>query len=226
MIKTRLTGGSVLVTFELPAAVATASVHLCGEFNDWSPASHPLTRTDTGRFHTAVDLQAGRRWRFRYLLEGGRWENDWAADDYLPNDHGGDDSVVDLTDTSAVPLAPDRPADAGTVGDVDAAVPDEAISAGPTGGGAGGGRAGRARKTATAARASSETAAPAKPRKATAARAETGKRPAGPVATADTAVSVEKDVPAEEAREAMSAQRPRAKGRRATPRRKPVTPAE
>ena len=49
MIKTRLTGGSVLVTFELPAAVATASVHLCGEFNDWSPASHPLTRTDTGR---------------------------------------------------------------------------------------------------------------------------------------------------------------------------------
>jgi hypothetical protein len=61
MIKTRLTGGGVLVTFELPAAVATASVHLCGEFNDWS-ASHPLTRTDTGRFHTAVDLQAGRRW--------------------------------------------------------------------------------------------------------------------------------------------------------------------
>lgn len=25
-----------------------------------------------------------------------RWENDWAADAYLPNDLGGDDSVIDV----------------------------------------------------------------------------------------------------------------------------------
>ena len=34
---------------------------------------------------------------YRYLVDGERWENDWAADTYAPNDYGGDDSVVDLT---------------------------------------------------------------------------------------------------------------------------------
>src|SRR5664280_1513882 len=108
MTKTRLTGGSVLVTFELTAAAAAAAVSVCGDFNDWSPTSHQLTRTDNGSFQATLELPAGRRWRFRYLLDGQRWENDWAADDYLPNGHGGDDSVVDLTDTSALPLTPVR----------------------------------------------------------------------------------------------------------------------
>jgi hypothetical protein len=80
--------------------------------NDWSPTSHQLTRTDNGSFQAALELPAGRRWRFRYLLDGQRWENDWAADDYLPNGHGGDDSVADLTDTSALPLTPVPAADA------------------------------------------------------------------------------------------------------------------
>jgi hypothetical protein len=44
-----------------------------------------------------VDLDAGRAYRFRYLLDGQRWDNDWAADAYVRNDFGGDDSVVDLT---------------------------------------------------------------------------------------------------------------------------------
>jgi hypothetical protein len=44
-----------------------------------------------------VDLAAGRAYRFRYLLDGQRWDNDWAADAYVPNSFGGDDSVVDLT---------------------------------------------------------------------------------------------------------------------------------
>ncbi|HEX2809014.1 MAG TPA: isoamylase early set domain-containing protein [Kineosporiaceae bacterium] len=132
MIKTRLTGGSVLVTFELPAAAAAAAVSVCGEFNDWSPATHRLTRTDNGSFQATLELQAGRRWRFRYLLDGQRWENDWAADDYLPNVHGGDDSVVDLTDTSALtPVPAADAADRADIADPAAAadVPAEAGSA-------------------------------------------------------------------------------------------------
>jgi hypothetical protein len=38
----------------------------------------------------------GRRYRFRYLLDGERWANDGAADDYVANDFGVDDSVIDL----------------------------------------------------------------------------------------------------------------------------------
>lgn len=45
-----------------------------------------------------VCLQPGRRYRFRYLTDDGRWFNDAAADDYEPNSHGGLDGVVDLTD--------------------------------------------------------------------------------------------------------------------------------
>jgi Carbohydrate-binding module 48 (Isoamylase N-terminal domain) len=104
VIKSRLGDGAVLVGFELPAAVSATSVSVCGDFNDWSPQQHPLSLASDGTFVTYVPLSAGRRWRFRYLLDGERWENDWAADGYEPNGLGSDDSVVDLTDVSSLPI--------------------------------------------------------------------------------------------------------------------------
>ena len=91
-------GSTVRVTFSLPAAVGARSAHVCGDFNEWSETSHPLTRLDDGTFQTTLQLATGRRWHFRYLLDGSRWENDWAADDYAPNMYGGQDSVLDLSD--------------------------------------------------------------------------------------------------------------------------------
>jgi hypothetical protein len=44
-----------------------------------------------------VELEAGQRYRFRYLLDGKEWLNDWYADDYEDNLYGTSDSVVDLT---------------------------------------------------------------------------------------------------------------------------------
>jgi 1,4-alpha-glucan branching enzyme len=98
MLKRTLNGETVKVTFEVPTAVAGRWGHLCGDFNDWSETSHPFDLLDDGRLRITVDLPPGRRWHFRYLLEGQRWGNDWAADDYAPNIFGGQDSVVDLTD--------------------------------------------------------------------------------------------------------------------------------
>jgi 1,4-alpha-glucan branching enzyme len=88
------------VTFELPAAVSAESVQLCGEFNDWSLTATPLARRKDGRFSVTVTLELGRTYRYRYLVDGERWENDWAADAYTPNEYGGDDSVIDLTEVS------------------------------------------------------------------------------------------------------------------------------
>jgi hypothetical protein len=105
LIKTLTGGGTALVRFELPSAVSAGSVSVCGDFNDWSPQAQPLARLDTGGFHAVLELPTGCRWRFRYLLDGGRWENDWAADDYIPNDHGSHDSVVDLTPSALAPQA-------------------------------------------------------------------------------------------------------------------------
>src|SRR5439155_1022330 len=52
-------------------------------------------RDDQG-FAIDLKLEAGRQYRFRYFLDGHRWENDWAADAYVPNEFGGDDSLIDL----------------------------------------------------------------------------------------------------------------------------------
>jgi 1,4-alpha-glucan branching enzyme len=87
--------GWVEITFSLPAACGAEQVHLVGDFNDWSNDATPLERTDDG-FEVRVPLRTGRSYRFRYLLDGVRWENDWEADDYEPNDFGGDDSVLHL----------------------------------------------------------------------------------------------------------------------------------
>jgi 1,4-alpha-glucan branching enzyme len=90
------TGRICRVTFELPAAVPATEVSICGDFNHWDPAAHPLERRKDGRFSRTVSLTAGRRYRFRYLIDGTRWENDWAADDYAQNEFGTDDSVVEV----------------------------------------------------------------------------------------------------------------------------------
>ena len=82
------------VTFELPAEVGAEQVTVVGDFNDWSLTADPLKRRKDGSFRLELSLANGRRWRFRYLVDGWRWENDWDADDYERNDHGSDDSVV------------------------------------------------------------------------------------------------------------------------------------
>lgn len=94
MRKQHLKNGTCKVTFELPAAAGAEFAHLCGDFNDWSTADIPMTRRSDGSFRVTLVLEPGRSYRFRYLLDDTRWENDWAADAYVPNEYGGDDSVV------------------------------------------------------------------------------------------------------------------------------------
>lgn len=87
-------GKTCRVTFELPAAVAAQTACLCGEFNNWEPDAHPMKRRKDGSFSLTVQLGVGQTLRYRYLLDGARWENDWAADAYAANSFGTEDSVV------------------------------------------------------------------------------------------------------------------------------------
>ena len=106
VIKSRKAKGRASVTFTLEPSVDAQTAAVCGEWNDWSPGADLMRRDAEGGFSLTVDLDAGRAYRFRYLLDGQRWENDWAADAYQPNGFGGDDSVVDLTALAqAVPPA-------------------------------------------------------------------------------------------------------------------------
>jgi Carbohydrate-binding module 48 (Isoamylase N-terminal domain) len=87
-------GGTVDVTFTLPAEVQAGSVVLCGEFNEWSAEGTRLEQGSDGSWRATVALEPGHSYRYRYLLDGERWENGWQADGYVPNSYGSEDSVV------------------------------------------------------------------------------------------------------------------------------------
>jgi hypothetical protein len=85
--------GTVNVTFTLPAEVQAETVALCGEFNDWSVNDIRLERSPDGTWRAVVALEPGS-YRYKYLLDGQRWENAAQADHYAPNPYGGVDSVI------------------------------------------------------------------------------------------------------------------------------------
>jgi hypothetical protein len=85
----------IKVTFDIPVDGTDPPVSVVGDFNGWDPDATPLIRRGQ-KLRASVVLDAGRRYAFRYLADGGRWFNDDTADDYEPNAFGGSDSVVDL----------------------------------------------------------------------------------------------------------------------------------
>ena len=90
------TGNLCNVTFRLPqeAAIDAAVVTVVGEFNDWSLSDTPMKKLKNGSFKANLKLECGKEYRFRYLIDSSRWENDWCADEYLPNAFGGEDSLI------------------------------------------------------------------------------------------------------------------------------------
>jgi 1,4-alpha-glucan branching enzyme len=88
------TGKKCRVTFKLPSKVNADSAVLLGEFNNWNNSAVQMKKLKNGDFSATLSLDAGNSYRFRYLLDGSRWENDWAPDGYVANDFGTEDSVV------------------------------------------------------------------------------------------------------------------------------------
>jgi 1,4-alpha-glucan branching enzyme len=82
------------VTFELPAEVSAQTASVCGDFNDWSPTDHPMVRRKDGRFSVTISLPVDQSYRYRFLLDGVRWENDWDAEMYVTNSYGTEDSLI------------------------------------------------------------------------------------------------------------------------------------
>jgi 1,4-alpha-glucan branching enzyme len=83
-------------TFTLPgkAAPKARKVTIVGDFNNWDKEATPLKRLAEGDFTITLDLDAGKEYRFRYLIDGKMWENDWSADKYVKSPYGVEDSVV------------------------------------------------------------------------------------------------------------------------------------
>lgn len=83
------------VTFILPKeAVENAeTVAVLGDFNNWKDGIE-LKKQKDGSFKTAVDLEKGRTYEFRFLINGEKWENAWNAEAYKPTPFGVYNSVV------------------------------------------------------------------------------------------------------------------------------------
>lgn len=90
------------VTFSLPkeAVIEAQSVQLVGEFNDWQASEDYLLQpTKDGSYSLDLELNTGREYEFRYLIDNEKWENDWTADKYVPSPFQGiENSVVSLAE--------------------------------------------------------------------------------------------------------------------------------
>jgi 1,4-alpha-glucan branching enzyme len=83
------------VTFSIPEQWAEKDVKLVGDFNEWDKSSDSLEKKND-KWEVTMRLKPENNYRFRYLLDGEVWENDDAADEYIPNEFGTEDSVVEV----------------------------------------------------------------------------------------------------------------------------------
>jgi 1,4-alpha-glucan branching enzyme len=83
------------VTFEFNRSDVTSAV-LVGDFNNWQAIEMKFNKK-TKSFKTKVRLPKNGVFHFRYLLNEVEWENDYKADQYLPNEFGTENSVVNTS---------------------------------------------------------------------------------------------------------------------------------
>lgn len=72
------------------------TAHLVGDFNDWSRTDTPMRKLKNGDFKVNLDLEPGKKYEFRYLLNSKKWYNEWEADEYIPGEFGKDNCVVEI----------------------------------------------------------------------------------------------------------------------------------
>jgi 1,4-alpha-glucan branching enzyme len=96
MIKKKFLKTKCKVTFELPEGIDGAEeVYLVGDFNEWDERNLQMEKSKKGnKFSYTLDLELGREYQYRYLVNGKDWHNDWHADKYVANPFMGDNSVV------------------------------------------------------------------------------------------------------------------------------------
>ncbi|MCB0079352.1 MAG: isoamylase early set domain-containing protein [Caldilineaceae bacterium] len=85
--------GYVRIIFELPACLWADQIYVVGQFNNWDKRSLPMAQDRNGTWYLALELPAGERFEFRYLVDG-RWLTDNHADAIVDNTFGSQNSVI------------------------------------------------------------------------------------------------------------------------------------
>ena len=85
------------VTFTLPDYFEESFEHasVVGEFNNWNSEANALEKNEkTGLYSTEIDMETGRQYRFRYVVDSKTWINDSEADRFEPTPFGGSENCV------------------------------------------------------------------------------------------------------------------------------------
>ena len=84
------------VTFLAPKALSDniKKIQLVGEFNAWDTKCVPMKKNKSGEFSSVVELQPGKEYQYKYLINGDNWNNDPDADKYVINEFQGENSVI------------------------------------------------------------------------------------------------------------------------------------
>lgn len=85
------------VTFRVSKEVAggAETVSLVGDFNNWDVSASPMNKLKSGEFTSMVELEKGKSYEFRYLVDGKDWYNEAEADRFIANSFGAENSVVE-----------------------------------------------------------------------------------------------------------------------------------
>jgi len=86
------------VSFKVSKELANGAskVNISGEFNNWSETADEMNALKDGSFSLSLDLESGRSYQFRYLLDGSIWVNDEAADHYQDSGLNSQNAVIEL----------------------------------------------------------------------------------------------------------------------------------
>ncbi len=88
------------ITFRLPKVVAPDAQSVCivGDFNNWNTHANPMNKLKDGDYSIRLDLEPGREYQFRYLIDELKWENDTNADKHVRSVYGDCDNSVVIVD--------------------------------------------------------------------------------------------------------------------------------
>ena len=84
----------VTFRFEKEIAEGAEKVALVGDFNNWDTEATKMKKLKSGEFTSLLELEKGKEYQFRYLVNGKEWYNDLSADAYVTNEFGAENCVV------------------------------------------------------------------------------------------------------------------------------------
>jgi 1,4-alpha-glucan branching enzyme len=84
------------VTFSLSSDIVAdaKTVALVGDFNSWDASAQLLKKQKDGSYRAIVELETGKEFQFRYVLNQSLWLNDSDADKFVPSGVSADENSV------------------------------------------------------------------------------------------------------------------------------------